>query len=255
MEIKTSLVATFLFLYLGFSAIANSSQSSADSCSSNLTLSGIPFATTSLTCQSVWISQGFILRYRNSGSLWNFILSTPATNAYVAIGFSPDGRMAGSSSIVGWVPSGSKGIVKQYYLGGYDSQSCAPDKGDLKLSNMTIISQSSRFYLAFSLITSQPQSNLIYAIGPANSLPSSPEYLMSRHQSMTATTLNLVTGQSTSKGNGSESESEPSSNDSESGSKSSSQSSSSGFRNACGVVNILRWAIFMFIIGNLIMNS
>ncbi|XP_010268249.1 PREDICTED: cytochrome b561 and DOMON domain-containing protein At3g07570-like [Nelumbo nucifera] len=254
MEKKTSLAATFFICFLGFSAFVNSQS---DSCTSKLTLTGIPFATTSLTCQSVWTSQDFILRYQQSGSVWNLILSTPNTNAYVAIGFSPDGRMVGSSSIVGWVPSGGKGVIKQYYLGGLDSQSCQPDKGSLKVSNMTIVSQSSRLYLAFQLNTNQPpQSNLIYAVGPKSSLPSSPDYLMAQHQSKTSTTLNFATGQSTSKGNGSDSEDNDDSESSEgsersdgSSKSSTSLSSSSGLRNTYEVVQILGLGILMFING------
>ncbi|XP_010268257.1 PREDICTED: cytochrome b561 and DOMON domain-containing protein At3g07570-like [Nelumbo nucifera] len=199
---KVSLVTTVFFcLFLGFAFSTISCQS--DSCGSTLTLSGIPFDTTTLNCQLVWSSQDFILRYEQRGpSLWNFILSTPDSNSYVAIGFSPDGSMVGSSSIVGWFPAGDRaaGVIKQYYLGGTGSQDCSPDSGDLKVANMTIISQSSRLYLAFQLNTDRPKSNLIYAVGPRSRLPSSPSYLMSEHQSKTSTSLNFKAGTTTTPG-------------------------------------------------------
>ncbi|XP_010268347.1 PREDICTED: cytochrome b561 and DOMON domain-containing protein At3g07570-like [Nelumbo nucifera] len=192
---KISLIATFFFFFfLGFSSLV---KSQTDSCTSTLNLTGIPFLTTSLSCQSVWKSQDFILRYEQiEPSLWNFILSAPNTNSYVAIGFSDDGKMVGSSSIVGWVPAAGKGVIKQYYLGGTSPKDCLPDKGALKVANETILSQSSRLYLAFRLNTDQPKPRLIYAVGPKGKLPSSSNYLLSEHQSETSRLLDFGTGES-----------------------------------------------------------
>lgn len=51
---------------------------------------------------SVWSSQGFVLRYRQTDTKqWSFVLSAPNSNSYIAMGFSPDGQMVGSSAIVG----------------------------------------------------------------------------------------------------------------------------------------------------------
>ncbi|XP_010258533.1 PREDICTED: cytochrome b561 and DOMON domain-containing protein At3g07570-like [Nelumbo nucifera] len=231
MEIKTSFVATSYFLcLLGFSSLTNSQT---DSCNSNLKIVGIPFNTTSLICQPVWSSEDFILRYQQNGpSLWNFLLSVPDKSSYVAIGFSPNGRMVGSSSIVGWVPTGSNGVIKQYFLGGMKPQTCTPDKGELEVANMTIVSRSSRLYLAFQLKTTQPNPNLIYAIGPQNSFPASPDYFMSEHRSQTSATLNFVAGKSTTN----------TTTDS-----SSTKNKSSGGRNTYGVFSILALILPMFI--------
>ncbi|THU43993.1 hypothetical protein C4D60_Mb02t02690 [Musa balbisiana] len=196
MEMKkvSSCFSTFILLLLSFTSFV-SSQS--DSCSSKLTVSNlIPFNTSSLTCMSAWSSEGFILRYENAGpSLWNFVLSAPDKGAYIAIGFSGNGRMVGSSAMVGWKSSSGVGIVKQYYLGGYSSDQCPPDKGSLSLvqGSSLIVSQSSRLYLAFQLSTAQPQSSLVYAVGPSNSLPSSGGYL-STHRDMASGTLSTPAG-------------------------------------------------------------
>ncbi|CAL9145718.1 unnamed protein product [Musa hybrid cultivar] len=163
-----------LLLLLCFTSFVNSQS---DSCSSKLGVGNlIPFNTSSLMCVSAWSSEGFILRYTKAGpSLWSFVLSAPDTGAYVAIGFSPDGKMVGSSAVVGWTPSDGAGTVKQYYLGGYSSSQCPPDQGSLPLVQRSslLVSQNSRLYLAFQLNTAQPQQNLIYAVGPSNTLPPS----------------------------------------------------------------------------------
>ncbi|XP_010258535.1 PREDICTED: cytochrome b561 and DOMON domain-containing protein At3g07570-like [Nelumbo nucifera] len=218
---QTSLVSTFFVSLLVFSSLVHSQ----DSCTSNLSLQDIPFSTTSLKCESVWASEDFILRYEQTGSVWNFILSTPDTNSWVSIGFSSNGRMVGTSAIAGWVPSGSStaGVIKQYYLRGTGSQSCLPDTGSLSVTNMSITSQSSRLFLVFQLQTTQPQSSLIYAVGPRNNLPSSPDYLMAEHRSQTSTSLNFATGQSASTNTG------------------------STLKTTHGALNILSWGILMIL--------
>jgi hypothetical protein len=104
--------------------------------------------------------------------------------------------MDGSSVMAGWMSSdGGTGVIKQYYLGGYDSGSCPPDKGDLPLvaNKSVIISQSSQLYLAFQLNTSQPQwSHLIYAVGPSGSLPSN--NFLPEHSSKASSTIDYTTG-------------------------------------------------------------
>ncbi|CAL9112966.1 unnamed protein product [Musa acuminata var. zebrina] len=185
----------FLLLLLCFTSFVNSQS---DSCSSKLGVGNlIPFNTSSLTCVSAWSSEGFILRYTKAGpSLWSFVLSAPDTGAYVAIGFSPDGKMVGSSAVVGWTPSGGAGTVKQYYLGGYTSSQCPPDQGSLPLVQRSslLVSQNSRLYLAFQLNTAQPQQNLIYAVGPSNTLPPSGGSLATHRDKASGTLTAPATG-------------------------------------------------------------
>ncbi|KAJ4967946.1 hypothetical protein NE237_014647 [Protea cynaroides] len=60
-----------------------------DSCSSRLTLNlngVVPFDTTSLHCDLVWDAEDYILR--SGPNLWNFVLSAPYMDSYVAFGFS-----------------------------------------------------------------------------------------------------------------------------------------------------------------------
>ncbi|RWW85167.1 hypothetical protein BHE74_00006178 [Ensete ventricosum] len=178
--------SSFIFfpLLLCFTSFVNSQS---DSCSSKLGVGNlIPFNTSSLTC----VSAVHACQYTKAGqSLWSFVLSAPDTGAYVAIGFSPDGKMVGSSAVAGWTPSGGAGIVKQYYLGGYSSSQCPPDQGSLPLvqGSSLLASQNSRLYLAFQLNTAQPRKNLIYAVGPSNTLPPSGGSLASHRDKASGT--------------------------------------------------------------------
>ena len=134
---------------------------------------------------------------QSSSNTWSFILSTPNTDSYIAMGFSPTGNMVGSSAIVGWVSNnGSVGGMKQYYLGGQASDKVVPDKGNLQiLPNSTLItSQSSSLYMAFQLRATQPLSRLIYSVGPTGFFPSAPSFTLIQHRDQVSTTINYVTG-------------------------------------------------------------
>ncbi|KAL7201260.1 hypothetical protein ACSBR1_033044 [Camellia fascicularis] len=195
---RASSIFIALFLISGLSSSHVNSQT--DSCSSNLTLNGqIQFDTSSLICNSVWTAQDYILRYAQAGpSLWSFVLSAPNTNAYIAIGFSPNGQMVGSSAIVGWMGTDGLAQIKHYYLGGQTPSQVAPDQGNLAIvgNSSSIVAGSSRIYIAFQLTTAMPDSRLIYAIGPTGIFPSSPGYRLTEHSDSVTTFLNYATGQS-----------------------------------------------------------
>ncbi|XP_061372445.1 cytochrome b561 and DOMON domain-containing protein At3g07570-like [Gastrolobium bilobum] len=190
----------FLIFITGFGGSFFLASPQADSCTANLNLKvAIPFDTTNLHCLSVWDAQGFILRYvETSTNIWSFILSTPETNSYIAMGFSASGGMVGSSAMVGWVASGggSTGGIKQYFVGGTTANEVVADKGNIQIiNNSTLItSQSSRIYMAFQLQTNQPPSRLIYAIGPNAFFPSPPSFALAQHRDRVSTTFNYDTG-------------------------------------------------------------
>ncbi|KAJ4849380.1 hypothetical protein Tsubulata_037959, partial [Turnera subulata] len=200
---KASSISAIFFLISTLCSLSSTFVSSqADSCSTNLDLTSfqLPFnISPSIHCVSAWSSQDYILRYEQASSeLWSFILSAPDSNAYIGIGFSPDGRMVGSSALVGWI-SGTDGstAVKQYYLEGQSPGLVHPDQGDLKVASSVVVSRPSRIYLAFQLnSTTQPLTRIIYSVGPTGSLPSSPSYLLTQHAEAVSTTLNYVTGTS-----------------------------------------------------------
>ncbi|KAF0920488.1 hypothetical protein E2562_035382 [Oryza meyeriana var. granulata] len=185
------------------SSVARSQSS--DSCSGSLAGVSklIPFDTSNLTCLDAWSSQNFIVRYTSSGSTWSFVLSAPDKGGYVAVGFSPDGAMVGSSAVAGWSSgNGVGGVAKQYKLGGTSSGSCPPDQGSLSLvaKNTLVVSQAWRIYLAFQFTAAQPTPYLIYAVGPSK--PSGNNYYLAQHRSYSSVAVNYVAGTTSSAGGG-----------------------------------------------------
>lgn len=134
---------------------------------------------------------------QTSSNLWSFVLSAPDANSYIAIGFSSNGLMIGSSAVVGWISAtdGSSG-VKKYFLGGQSSKEVVPDGGNLVVNTSAIVTQSSRLYLAFQLTADQPSRRIIYALGQTGLMPSSPSFSLTQHSSTASTALNYVTGES-----------------------------------------------------------
>ncbi|MQM14285.1 hypothetical protein Taro_047215 [Colocasia esculenta] len=204
---KVSFLAAILFSHLlsGFNGAAGANYTNS-TCPTNLIVDTntlrFPFNTSNFLCSSVWSYQNFILMYQQtSASVWSFVLSAPNNYAYIAIGFSNNGKMVGSSAIVGWLTNAGAGVAKQYYLGGKNPGQCPPDQGFLQLAQAPIIMlQSWRLYLGFQLNTTQPPSQLIYALGPQYQVPGSDNYLF-QHQDRVSTSIDYVTGQiSTSNG-------------------------------------------------------
>ncbi|XP_044502153.1 cytochrome b561 and DOMON domain-containing protein At3g07570 isoform X2 [Mangifera indica] len=223
---KPSKSISFICFFFFFFIALGTSQTQ-DSCSSNLNLNGqVPFDTTTLHCAPVWPSHNFILRYaRTSPNLWSFVVSAPDRNAYIAMGFSPNGLMVGSSAIVGWMSTTGTGTIKQYQLSGRSSDQVFPDQGNLQLNSSIIISQSQfqRLYLIFQLNTQQPLTRVIYAVGPSSVFPTSPNFALSEHSDKASTALNYVTGQTKS------------------------ESPHAKLRKSHGILNMLGWGILMII--------
>ncbi|PKI55273.1 hypothetical protein CRG98_024289, partial [Punica granatum] len=195
MKLPSLIIISMIIINGGL--LVDSQQTTTDSCSSNLNLKdvGILFDTTSLNCLSAWDSQNFILRYSQaSADVWSFVLSAPTTTAYIAMGFSSNGQMVGSSAVVGWISSGSAASMKQYSLEGQSPGQVKPDQGTLSiLSNTsTITSQNNRTFMAFQLNTAQPQSRLIYAVGTQDSVPQAPGFTLAEHQDKVSTSVNYV---------------------------------------------------------------
>ncbi|MCD7451326.1 hypothetical protein HAX54_011018, partial [Datura stramonium] len=164
-----------------------------DSCTSNLNLKNKPlFDTSSFHCVSVWDAQGYILRYMQTDrKVWSFVLSAPNSNSYIGMGFSGDGKMVGSSAIVGWVSNDGTSTMKRYFLGGQSPGEVVPDQGNLQLVNLTssIAAEKSRIYMAFQLNTEMPSNRLIYSLGPIGRLPSPLNYHLSQHRQHISTFL------------------------------------------------------------------
>uniref|UniRef100_J3L6P1 Cytochrome b561 and DOMON domain-containing protein n=1 Tax=Oryza brachyantha TaxID=4533 RepID=J3L6P1_ORYBR len=200
-------VLLVVLCFVSSSSLLVRSQTSTDSCAAALSVGGLPFNTTGLDCFQAWTTQDFVLRFgkdASGSSVWNFVLSAPDSGGYISVGFSPNGRMVGSSAVAGWMTSSGAGTAAQYYLGGTSSRSCPSGQGKLALSRAagpTIVSQGSRLYLAFQF-SGQPLTDLVYAVGPSGSLPGS-NGLLPQHQDMTSGTITLPAGTSGGGGGGS----------------------------------------------------
>lgn len=85
------------------------------------------------------------------------------------MGFSMDGRMVGSSAMVGWM--GKTGIphIKQYYLRGQSASDVVVDQGQLLSTAVAprVVVHRAKIYLAFQLKFTAPlaQQHLLFAIG------------------------------------------------------------------------------------------
>lgn len=136
-----------------------------------------------------------ILQYQQTApNQWRFVLSAPSSNAYVGMGFSPNGNMVGSSAIVGWVRSDGLPEMKRYFLGGQTPSQVVPDRGNLDITNSSIVTVSGRLYMAFELNVAMPESRLIYSVGQPNQIPSDPDYRLTEHINQVSTVLNYATG-------------------------------------------------------------
>ncbi|KAL3616269.1 hypothetical protein CASFOL_039659 [Castilleja foliolosa] len=222
---KYTIFFIFFMISLLFSYVH--SQTPSDSCNSVLTLqTPLPFETASLTCVAIlWGSHNFILRYAQASSnVWNYLLSAPNTNAYVGIGFSPDGNMVGSSAVVGWVGSDGTSNVQKYYLGGKSSNlvKIEPPGQGLQVNSSSVVVQSNRIYVAFQLRSDSPSTRLIYAVGPIGRLPVGPNFQLAQHDDMISTALDYTTGQFQSQIN-----------------------PESSLMRSHGLLNMLGWAILM----------
>lgn len=106
--------------------------------------------------------------------------------------------MVGSTAIVGWVGSGGTSEMKQYYLGGQQPnlvRQITTNGDGLPIGNSTMVVQPNQLYLAFQLRTNQPNSKLVFAVGPAGRLPQAPNYQLTEHQDKIATSLNYASGE------------------------------------------------------------
>ncbi|CAN6992356.1 unnamed protein product [Brassica rapa subsp. trilocularis] len=155
-------------------------QQATETCSSTLPLNDFTFNSSLLQCVEAWTPENYILRYaRTVENTWSFILSAPDSSVFIGIGFSTNGKMIGSSAVVGWLPpNGGQGHTKQYFLGGQSPGEVMPDQGDLVIVNgsLKIESVSSRLYMSFQLTVEMPRKNILYAKGPAGFFPSSPGF-------------------------------------------------------------------------------
>ncbi|XP_074585895.1 cytochrome b561 and DOMON domain-containing protein At3g61750-like [Curcuma longa] len=121
-----------------------------------------------LSCRPIW--NNFVLRYsQNEENVLSIVLSTIYTVGWVGMGFSTDGRMVGSSAMVGWM--GKTGIphIREFYLRGKSASEIVADQGQLLSTAVApkVLVHHAKIYLAFQLKFQAPlaQQHLLFAIG------------------------------------------------------------------------------------------
>ncbi|PHT30637.1 hypothetical protein CQW23_29767 [Capsicum baccatum] len=107
----------------------------------------------------------------------------PNLNSFLWMGFSREGKMMGSSTIVGWVSNDSSSTMKRYYLGGQSPSEVVSDQGNLELVNIisSIVEENSRIYMALQLNTKMSSNRLIYSLSPIGCLPYPNNYKLSEY--------------------------------------------------------------------------
>ncbi|CAN7052541.1 hypothetical protein IGI04_027705 [Brassica rapa subsp. trilocularis] len=106
----------------------------------------------SMLCTPLWNT--FVLRYsENRENVMTIILSALYTTGWVGVGFSRDGRMVGSSAMVGWISKKGHAKIKQYYLQGTERDQVVPDQGELQLQKVppVVALHGAMIYLAFQV--------------------------------------------------------------------------------------------------------
>uniref|UniRef100_M4CTT6 Cytochrome b561 and DOMON domain-containing protein n=1 Tax=Brassica campestris TaxID=3711 RepID=M4CTT6_BRACM len=106
----------------------------------------------SMPCTPLWNT--FVLRYsENRDNVMTIIVSALYTTGWVGVGFSRDGRMVGSSAMVGWITKKGHAKIKQYYLQGTERDQVVPDQGELQLQKVppVVALHGAMIYLAFQV--------------------------------------------------------------------------------------------------------
>ncbi|XP_057980170.1 cytochrome b561 and DOMON domain-containing protein At3g61750 [Malania oleifera] len=112
-----------------------------------------PFSNMSFAhCKPVWNT--YAIRFVDTKEhVLTIVLSAEYTTGWVGIGFSKDGKMVGSSAMVGWINRHGRAKIKQYYLRGLKASEVIPEKGELPLTNVpaAVVLHEATIHLAFQL--------------------------------------------------------------------------------------------------------
>ncbi|KAJ4827849.1 hypothetical protein Tsubulata_012995 [Turnera subulata] len=148
---------------------------------------------TNMVCKPVWNT--FLLRYhKREDNLVTFILSAVYTSGWVAMGFSKDGRMVGSSAMVGWLNKKGQARIKQYYLQGTRPSQVIEDAGELDLTKVppAVVIHGPMIYLAFQATFEKPLTHQPILLAFATRNPN--HFRLSRHDDKTTVLFDFSAG-------------------------------------------------------------
>ncbi|CAI8615708.1 unnamed protein product [Vicia faba] len=151
----------------------------------------------STICKPVWHT--YELRYTKNDDTTTIILSAPYTVGWVGIGFSRDGKMVGSSAMVGWINKKGHAKIKQYYLRGNKSSEVIVNKGELPLNTVpaAVATNGAEIYLAFQLQTTIPFRKQPILLAFSTKHPH--EHHLSKHDDKTSIIFDFTSSSSDSK--------------------------------------------------------
>ena len=129
---------------------------------------------------------------KTSANTINWVLSYPSDiGAYVAMGFSKDGRMVGSDAAVTWVDDG-KIQVQGYTLNGKNSEQVIPYSDKANTEPIDPTTQPTAYMYNEDPGVATPY--LLFAIGPKHSFPSAPDYRLTEHNDYIVLKINYNSG-------------------------------------------------------------
>ncbi|XP_061372876.1 cytochrome b561 and DOMON domain-containing protein At3g61750 [Gastrolobium bilobum] len=147
----------------------------------------------SMICKPVWHT--YELRYTKNDDITTIILSAPYTIGWVGIGFSKDGKMVGSSAMVGWINKHGHAKIKQFYLRGKKASEVVVDKGELPLNTVpaAVATNGAEIYLAFQLQTTTPYGRQPILLAFGTKHPQN--HHLSKHDDKTAIVFDFSSGE------------------------------------------------------------
>ncbi|KAG6748217.1 hypothetical protein POTOM_048126 [Populus tomentosa] len=146
-----------------------------------------------MVCKPVWNT--FLLRYhKKEDNVVTFILSAVYTTGWVAMGFSKDGRMVGSSAMVGWFNRKGQARIKEYYLQGTRPSKVIEDAGELDLTKVppAVVINGAMIYLAFQAKFEKPLASQPIILAFGTRYPN--HYRLSSHDDKTAILFDFTAG-------------------------------------------------------------
>lgn len=132
--------------------------------------------------------------HQRENNLMTFILSAVYSTGWVAMGFSKDGMMTGSSAMVGWFTRKGHARIKQYYLQGTRPSQVIEDAGELPLTKVppAVVLHGPMIYLAFQAKFEKPLTYQPIILAFATRYPN--HYRLSSHDDKTTILFDFSAG-------------------------------------------------------------
>lgn len=137
------------------------------------------------------------MQFHRKDNVVTIILSNAYTSGWVGVGFSKDGRMVGSSAMVGWVDDSGRADIHQYHLRGISPSEIIHDKGELPLTKVppAVVLDDKTIFLAFQLHFQHLPKHQSIILAYSTKTPD--RHQLSIHQNKFSRVVDFSTGQCT----------------------------------------------------------